>query len=68
MQQLKKHFARRKIGPVYKYFPETTDAHDHWKHTGVCSECNCRAISVGRCAQCGHDMQFHHHIPRTREE
>lgn len=52
---LREHFERRPDpdGAVVRYYPITPNAHDHWKHTGVCPGCLRRSISVGRCAECG---------------
>lgn len=50
---LREHHFRVKAGPRVIYPPKTTDAAKHWKHTGVCSECDCRAISAGICRHCG---------------
>ncbi len=50
---LREHFERRQDGAVVRYYPKTADAHEHWRHTGVCPGCLARSISCGRCAECG---------------
>ncbi len=49
-------FDRTPFGFVVLYTPKPgkeTEAAASWIHTGVCMSCHLRAISVGRCIQCG---------------
>ena len=52
---LAKHYHRHHNGAVVTYAAKTVHSHKFWKHTGVCPECLRRAISAGRCIQCGHE-------------
>lgn len=53
LRLLAEHHERRQEGPVVVYPPKTADAADFWMHTGVCPGCSHRAVTVGRCLECG---------------
>jgi hypothetical protein len=56
---LMRYHDRVQDGPVVRYPPKPgleEEAAEHRWLTGVCPDCHGRAITVGRCVQCGWEL------------
>jgi len=52
-EMLNAHFSAHVEDKAFVYDPESEQSDTLWIWTGVCPDCYRRAISVGRCVQCG---------------